>query len=365
MIKRFVALCVVLCPALLVPFAVAQEEGPASIEIRGITDTNLPDLTLFVNVEDAFGVPVTGLTAEDFTISIDGAPARIVSVENVAQDNLPISVALAIDTSESMMGPPLEDAKGAALAFLDNLVPGDEVALLTFNTTTSVVHPFTTDLDAIRASVNNLQAGGRTALYDAAYGTAELAAGASNPRRFAVLLTDGNEYGRASTHTPDEGIALAVDQNIAFYVFGIGYGIDPSYLTALSGSTRGELYQSPDTSALVNAYDFLSRYLRTHYVITVAAEVEPDGSDHSVEVTTADQTASRAYTAPDRYPQLALDGLPEDPLAEPVTIRAEVEAPRGVGEVTLLVDGVPSEAAFAPAGENLVSAALELDPFMF
>ena len=51
MIKRFVALCVVLCAALVVPFAVAQDEGPASIEIRGITDTNLPDLTLFVNVE--------------------------------------------------------------------------------------------------------------------------------------------------------------------------------------------------------------------------------------------------------------------------------------------------------------------------
>ena len=119
-------LALIVVPAGLV---FAQGGGPATIEIRSVADDALPQLTLFVNTEDAFGVPVQNLTAEDFTVTIEGTSARITAVQNVARDNLPISVVLAIDISESMLGEPLANVKQAALIFLDNLSAGDEVAL--------------------------------------------------------------------------------------------------------------------------------------------------------------------------------------------------------------------------------------------
>ena len=112
-----------------------------------------------------------------------------------------------------MLGKPLEDAKGAALAFLDNLAPGDEVALIDFDSTVKLAQPFTTDLDAVRAAIDGLVADGGTALYDAAYTAAEVAAGPTPP---VVFLTDGNEWRPERTSAG----ADANEQNIQFYTFG-------------------------------------------------------------------------------------------------------------------------------------------------
>jgi VWFA-related protein len=343
----------------------AQGGGPASIEIRSVADDALPQLTLFVNSEDAFGVPVQDLTAEDFTVTIGGTPAQITAVQNVARDNLPISVVLAIDTSESMLGEPLANTKQAALAFLDNLSPGDEVALLTFASSVKVQQPFTTDLDTVRASIESLKAGGKTALYDAEYQAVELASTAANPRRFAVFLTDGNEYGGLSVHSAEEAVTLATEQNLSFYVFGIGFEVDPRQLSDLATRTRGESYFYPDTSTLAKAYDFLSKYLRTNYVITVDTTLEPNGEAAPITVSVGDQSETYDYVTPDLYPQLSIEGLPDGVLSEPTTFSVRVQAVRGLGINTVLIDGNPIAVDFTPVAENTVSADVTVDPYAY
>ncbi len=355
-------LVLVVVPAGLV---FAQGGEPATIEIRSVADDALPQLTLFVNSEDAFGVPVQNLTAEDFTVTIAGAPARITAVQNVALDNLPISVVLAIDTSESMLGEPLANAKQAALTFLDNLSPGDEVALLTFASSVTIQQPFTTNLDMVRASIGGLAARGQTALYDAEYQAVELASTAANPRRFAVFLTDGNEYGGLSTHSGEESVTLAAEQNLPFYVFGIGFDVDPRQLSDLATRTRGESYFYPDTSTLANAYDFLSKYLRTNYVITVDTTLEPNGDAAPITVSVGDQSATYDYVAPDLYPQLSIEGLPDGALSEPTIFSVRVQAARGLGTTTVLIDGSPIALDFTPVAENTVSADVTLDPYAY
>ncbi|RPI97475.1 MAG: VWA domain-containing protein, partial [Chloroflexi bacterium] len=200
------ALTFLLSFSLTPPIGTAQ--GGPTVEIGGVDTEQFPQLTVLVTTRDQYNVPVQNLTTADFQVTVDGNPVEVVSVENITQSELPISVVLVIDTSESMVGEPLNDAKEAALAFLDNLAPGDEVALIDFDSVVRVVQDFTTDLDAVRASIEALEAGGRTALYDASAAAAELANRANTPRRFVVLLTDGNEYGGLSANPRETGVTL-------------------------------------------------------------------------------------------------------------------------------------------------------------
>ena len=188
-------------------FSAAQNGTPARIEVGGISTNSFPQLTLLVNVWDQYDIPVPGLETKSFAVTANGVPVPVLSVENITKDNLPISVVLAIDTSESMAGEPLENAKAAALSFLDNLAPGDEVALLDFNSTVRLASNFTTDFGALREIISGLPANGVTALYDATYQAAELAGHARNPRRFVVFLTDGNEYGQQSQKLLRQGLS--------------------------------------------------------------------------------------------------------------------------------------------------------------
>ncbi len=354
-----------LIPLLIVfQTALAQESIAALVEIGTINTENFPQITFSVNLQDEFHAPIANLTAEDFQVYLDGEVVPILSLENVTQNDLPISVVLVIDTSESMLGQAIDDAKAAALAFLDNLAPGDEVALIDFDTTVKVALEFTTDLDAVRNAINTLEANGRTALYDASYTAAEFATQAHNPRRFVVMLTDGNEYGGLSVNPREAGIALATEQFIPFYVIGIGY-VDARYLTALAEQTRGLSYLYPNSATLTETYQYLSTYLRSPYYVMVDSGLEPDGTEHTLRVEAAGGSAETTFTAPDLYPQLAFEGLPEGELSEATTVTAQVSAVRGIGESGLLVDGEAAEVDFSQAGENAVSASLTLDPYDF
>lgn len=364
--RRFFLILVLLLLVLPISLRVAaQDESTRSVEIVSVTDDNFPELTLLVNVRDEFGVPVSDLSSSDFVVSVDNAAASVQSIENITRDELAISVVLVIDTSSSMYGLPLANTQDAALAFLDNLAPGDEVALLGFDSSIKIAQDFTTDLDLVRSAIEGLEAGGRTALYDGVYNAADLATQANNPRRFVVFLTDGNEYGGLSTNPAQAGIDLATENNIPFYVIGLGFSVDESYLTAVATETQGRVHIYPDSTTLTELYTFLSAYLRTQYIITIDSGLEPDGGEHNILVETADGISETTYTTPDLYPQIALEGLPEQTFDEPVTFTVTISAVRGLGENTVFIDDISTDAVFESIDDTTVSAEITLDPFDF
>jgi VWFA-related protein len=351
--------------AFLLPasLSLAQEGGATTVEVGAINLDQFPELTLLVNVRDAYNVPVQGLTAADFQITLNDQPVAVKSLQNITDNALPISVVLVMDTSESMINEPLAAAKEAALAFLDKLAPGDEVALIDFSSTVRVAQPFTTDLDQVRTAIEGMTAGGRTALYDASYAAAELASQANTSRQFVVFLTDGNEYGHLSAHNGQDAISLAAEKNITFYTIGIGF-VDPNYLNELANAGRGQMVLYADSAPLTDFYSYLATYLRTQYVITLDSGLQPDGADAALTVTVAGASAQASLTAPDLYPQLALDGVPPEAFGDPVTVTAQVGAPRGLGTQAVYLDEAPVEVSFASTGENTASGEFTLDPYL-
>ncbi|RMG70588.1 MAG: VWA domain-containing protein [Chloroflexi bacterium] len=344
---------------------IAQENGDFDnrITINQIDDSLFPQLTLFVNVLDEFGVPVSGLTAADFSVSVDDEPVSILSVENVRDDNLPISVVLVIDTSSSMFGTPLTDAKSAALAFVDNILEGDEIAVIGFNQTASVVQEFTTDLDTVRASINGLTAQGQTALFDATLAASELAARANNPRRFIIFLTDGNEFGSLSSAGPMDSVELANVNNVSFYTIALGYGVQPDYLRQVAENTRGQAFVYPSSAALTELYIFLAEYLRTQYIITVDTDIEPDGQPTTLQINIEELAETASYTPPDLYPQLTMPTVPDEAIRQPVELTFNVDAVRGLSAVTISIEGEEQYVDSFDEGVTSISPTILLDPY--
>jgi VWFA-related protein len=138
------------------------------------------------------GQLLTTLTPDDFTLEEDGTRQEI---RYFSQDKLPLSIILLFDLTDTVR-PELKDLGAGAIDVLEHLKPEDEVAIMTFSSTTQMLQPFTTDRQAAAAAIR-LSAKGKTKeatfidedVYEAA--DAALQATMANSRRVLVFFTDG------------------------------------------------------------------------------------------------------------------------------------------------------------------------------
>jgi len=271
--------------------ALTQEETPSpptytpSLEITGVNPSGLPTAFITANVFDTLGQPLTGLNIDNFTLSGELANVgQIVQVESIADDNLPISAVLVIDISDSMSGYPLEKAKEAAIAFINSIGANDSVAIVTFASKVELAQNYTTEKTQLIGVIEGLQTGGRTALYSAGVVGVETVVNAPTGRRVVVLLSDGSEYGGASTNAREEALMLARQKGASFYTIGLGFGADRTYLEELALGTNGAFFESPEATQLTNIYTNIAQRLRNEYIITVNADVPLDGTIYGFDL---------------------------------------------------------------------------------
>jgi Ca-activated chloride channel family protein len=134
--------------------------------------------------------PVAGLTAADFVLRDRNVLQQVESVEIA---DVPISMALVLDTSESVKGATLAQLKSAANAAIDGLGATDHAQLLTFNSAVHRRAEWTSSTPRIREALQLTQAGGGTSLYDAAFAALIDDDGASGNRQLILLFSDGND----------------------------------------------------------------------------------------------------------------------------------------------------------------------------
>lgn len=357
-----------LANVLLVALACALHAAPASadeysVDIVSLDESAFPSLGAVVNVLDAAGRPVPGLTGDSFQARVGGEPARIDDLRTALDSDVSLAVALVVDVSGSMEGEPLAQARLAAAEFVQGLSPQDSVAVITFSDSVSLVQDFTADKEAVIRAIDGLAALGNTALYQAAADAAARAAAAPSPRRVIILLSDGVDYGGMSSVTRDDSIAAVSAAGVPIYTIGLGTEIDREYLTAVAQASRARFLETPTAEGLSQLYSEIGDVLRSQYVLTLTSPVSDRSDPLSLELsvvvggTTVSTTATLTAVEAPPPPSVSLSGLAEgDEIDSAISVAATVDTEGELERLVFLVDGEVVAEKTSPPYE------LSLDP---
>ncbi len=342
-VSRLLAL-VVVSASLLPSMGVRAQEQTLTVNVAGFTAPDWPQAQTVVTVLDNDGRSVAGLTAAEFSTSLNDSPVPVTAVTRGVDSSLPISVVLALDTSGSMAGGAIEQAKAAAHRFLDGLGPQDSVAIITFSTTVGTALPFTDDRPAAHAAIEGLVAEGTTALFEATAESVRLASNAHNARRAVVLLSDGGIGILSGGVTRQEAIATAETGGVPVFAIGLGDQLDRAYLQELIGKTGGQFAETRSPEGLAQLYQDVGELLRGQYILTLdTSALALDQSAPAtlrVNVTAGGQQGSAERDVCAQRLCVALTDLTEgERLEAERTVAAWVVAADPVSSVTFLVDG--------------------------
>lgn len=232
-------------------------------------DVNL--VNVFVTVTDSHGSPIGGLTKNNFILEEDDQPQKIAVFGR--ESALPISIALAIDTSLSTRHDlPLEQA--SAKRFARAIIrPIDAMSVYGFSEIVNEsTRGYTSDLKAIDEAIEHIRMGAATALYDAIYLTSR-ALDKRKGRKVIVLITDGGDtiskvdY-KEAVRAAEEAEALVYSIIIVPIENSAGREIGGEHaLIQLSEDTGGKYYYATSTAQLDDAFQKISDELRTQYLL--------------------------------------------------------------------------------------------------
>jgi Ca-activated chloride channel homolog len=179
-----------------------------------------------------------------------------------------VSVALLLDTTGSMQLA-LPALKNASLKLIDDLRPGDSIAVYGFSDSVNELQPFTTDKDAAKRAVLHTQPFGSTALYDAMTRVSRDLSGRDG-KKVIVLFTDGDD--NFSSLTKETAIAAAEGSGVPVFTIAEGEALRrPEFLAqlgAISKATGGEAFTIRNTGEIRRVFEKISEDLMHGYLLS-------------------------------------------------------------------------------------------------
>ena len=293
-------------PWLLLAALLAAAPAWADVELRVEGQPISDPIQAFITVTDSNGDPVPGLTAANFTVTLDGQPVIIQPADLTlppSQDpNQKVSVIFAMDFSFSVTTVARAALEDAVIAFIDAMNDGDFAAIVKFNGTlgASVVQPFVAiDHGANSAALETVvmadYPGSGTNIYDALLLAIEHFVTPPSPLppgpKAVILVSDGEQTTSAATQSGV--IALANDNSIPLFTVGVGSFSGPrslEILTRLADETGGSFLPAPTDADIAASYAQLSQLLNNEYLLTIASGIT-DCADHTLVVAIAGQAA--------------------------------------------------------------------------
>ncbi|MGC2448630.1 MAG: VWA domain-containing protein [Candidatus Sulfotelmatobacter sp.] len=249
----------------------AQTQGQRQSEPSTTLKVNVNLVNVFVTVTDRNGAPIGGLTKGNFILREDDREQEIKVFDK--ESALPLSIALEIDTSLSTRHDlPLEQSSAKRFAH-EILRPIDGLSVYAFSEVVNQVTPgYTADLKRIDESIDHMQLGAATALYDAIF-LASRALDHRKGRKVIVLITDGGDT--ISKVDYKEAVRASIEAEAIVYSI-IVVPIESSAgretggehaLIQLSEDTGGKYYYATSISQLDEAFRKISDELRTQYLL--------------------------------------------------------------------------------------------------
>lgn len=227
-------------------------------------------VNVFVTVTDAHGSPVAGLTKDNFSLQEDGREQKISVFDK--QSALPLSIALAIDTSLSTRHDlPLEQTSAKRFAHAI-LRPVDAISIFSFSEVVLQSTSFTSDLKRVDDAIDHIRVGAATALYDAIY-LVSRSLDRRQGRKVIVLITDGGDtvskvdY-KEAVRAAEEAEAIVYSIIVVPIENSAGREIGGEHaLIQLSEDTGGRYHYATSTAELDDAFHKISDELRTQYLL--------------------------------------------------------------------------------------------------
>ena len=187
----------------------AQKKAADDHTIR----VNVEMVSMPVVVSTREGKRILDLKKENFQIFEDGVQQTIAGF---AATDEPVSVALMLDTSGSTEME-LARIQNAAIDFVNQLHPDDEVAVLSFAEDVRLQQDFSIDRDKNEYGIKKTRSGGCTVEYEAVWLALDEVLKPVQSRKALVLFTDGVD---TCSHkaSMNETLELAKETNATIYV---------------------------------------------------------------------------------------------------------------------------------------------------
>jgi Ca-activated chloride channel family protein len=165
-------------------------------------------------------------------------------VEMAKQYQVPRDMVLVLDTSGSMRGPKMEQARKALKYCLENLGSNDRFALINFATTVNryeekLLPANREQVDKAKKWVEELEATGGTAINDALASALELQSKDEGRSFTVVFFTDGQPtIGETDVDKILKNTLAKNTANTRIFTFGVGDDVNASMLDQLADKTR-------------------------------------------------------------------------------------------------------------------------------
>lgn len=199
---------------------------------------------------------------------------------SLSDNRKPLNVAIAIDRSGSMSGPPLAEAKKCAIAMVERMSPNDRVAIITYDNDAEIVVPSSpvTDRQAIQDRIRCISEGGTTALHDGWLLAAEQVAKnqLSNGINRVLLLSDGNaNVGLTDVATIVDQSAKMAEAGITTSTYGLGHHFNEELMVAMAKAGLGQSYYGESAEDLSDSFgeefDLMLNTLATRLTLRATA----------------------------------------------------------------------------------------------
>lgn len=269
------------------------------ISIQRVDLTGLPQISVYFTLTDASDRSVLGISEAELDLSIDDTAQKILSLQSALEGGEFLAVALVIDRSGSMKKS-MPQTKEAAVNFVKRMSEGDRIALVTFDDHVRVNADFSYDKSLIGKSINDINLGKDTALYDGVGKSLELLEKMETKRQAVIVLSDGKD--NRSQATKENILAEAKKRNISLFTIGLGGDIEEDSLADLAGGTGGTFFKAAEPGDLLLLYQTIADQLNNQYKLVFSSTCGRDDSWHALQIAYRDPSgeefkASRTFLA--------------------------------------------------------------------
>jgi len=247
-------------------------------------------VNMLYTVSDKKGRFITDLTKNDFEVFESKKPQEI--IEFTAESDLPLRLAILIDTSNSIRDR-FHFQQEAATAFIDSTVRPhqDRAMIVSFDTAAELVADLTDEIGQLEKAVQNLRPGGGTSLYDAIFFACRDKLMQDQPlykfRRAMVILSDGED--NQSRYTRDQALEMAQKADVTIYSISTNITrIDTEgdkIMRYFAEETGGQVFFPFKVSDLSQSFENIANELRHQYNVFYRPDpLKTDGLYHPVDI---------------------------------------------------------------------------------